>query len=309
MQKTQIIAGILGVVIAGLGAGWYFDNQDLHTQITNLQTTNNDLFEELADTKTKAASTTAAFEAKVTLLTDTLTATEDEREDLQSDLRKEKNRNDDLEDEVDDLEDEVEVLDKLANTDDELLQKYSKVSFLNEHYAPEKLKEIDDEWKYNEDREHKLHASVMPFFEDMLEDAEDDNVELWVVSAFRSFEEQQQIKGNYLVTYGTGANAFSADQGFSEHQLGTAVDFTTRGMNGGLTNAFADTEAYEWLLDNAHKYGFVLSYPPDNEFYIFEPWHWRFVGDRLAKDLKRDDAYFYDWEQREIDEYLIKIFD
>ena len=129
-----------------------------------------------------------------------------------------------------------------------------------------------------------------------------------MVSAYRSFQYQAQLKGQYLVTYGTGANTFSADQGFSEHQLGTAVDFTAPGLGGGL-DGFGETEAYEWLTENAHKYGFILSYPPNNQFYVFEPWHWRFVGEDLAKDLHDDNAYFYDWDQREIDEYLISIFD
>jgi D-alanyl-D-alanine carboxypeptidase len=202
----------------------------------------------------------------------------------------------------------VSDLDKLSKTDKELLQKYSKVYFLNEHYVPESLKEIDDEWKYGEDKEHKLHSKVMPFFEDMLEDAKDDEIELWVVSAYRSFEYQSQLKGAYTVTYGAGANAFSADQGFSEHQLGTTMDLTTKGLNGGL-DGFANTEAYKWLVENAHKYGFTLSYPEGNDYYVFEPWHWRFVGQELATYLKKNDLHFYDVAQREIDQYLLHIFD
>ena len=63
------------------------------------------------------------------------------------------------------------------------------------------------------------------------------------------------------------------------------------------------------MVRNAYKYGFTLSYPEENGYYIFEPWHWRFVGTDLADDLRRDNAHFYDWEQRKIDEYLISIFD
>lgn len=224
------------------------------------------------------------------------------------DLREEKERNDEFEDQIADLAGTVGVLDKLSKTDEELLQKYSKVYFLNEHYVPESLREIDDEWKYNEDKNLKLHSKVMPFFEDMLEAAKDDGIDLWVVSAYRSFEYQSQLKGAYTVTYGSGANTFSADQGYSEHQLGTTVDFTTNGLGGGL-NGFQNTPAYEWLQDNAHKYGFTLSYPPNNQFYVFEPWHWRFVGRDLADDLHDDNDHFYDLDQRKIDEYLISIFD
>jgi D-alanyl-D-alanine carboxypeptidase len=224
-------------------------------------------------------------------------------------LRDEQNRNEEFANQIERITETIEILDKLANTDAELLKKYSKIFFLNEHYTPPRLREIDDKWKYSEDRSHQLHSQVMPFFERMMEAAKDDGIDLWVVSAFRSFDTQAQLKAEYTVRYGTGANAFSADQGYSEHQLGTAVDFTTAGMNGGLSASFENTEAYQWLTDNAHKYGFTLSYPRGNAYYIFEPWHWRFVGRALARDLKRDNAHFYDWEQRRIDEYLVKIFD
>jgi D-alanyl-D-alanine carboxypeptidase len=110
------------------------------------------------------------------------------------------------------------------------------------------------------------------------------------------------------MTYGTGANKFSADQGYSEHQLGTAVDFTTEELGADFSD-FEDTDAYQWLLANAHRYGFILSYPKGNKYYIFEPWHWRFVGIRLAEELHATGKYFYDMDQRFIDNYLISIFD
>ena len=307
--KDNVLAIALFLVIIALGVGWYLNATELKENIAQMSNTNGELFAELEATKDTLASTTMALSTQIAELSEDLEESEDEREDLKDNLRDEKDRNDNFENQIDDLTDTLEVLDKLSKTDEELLQKYSKVSFLNEHYIPENLKEIEDEWKYSESRSHQLHGKVIPFFNDMLEDAKDDGVELWVTSAYRSFETQAQLKGQYLVTYGSGANAFSADQGFSEHQLGTAVDFTTRGLNGQLVEAFANTEAYEWLQDNAHKHGFVLSYPPNNAFYVFEPWHWRFVGEDLARNLKKDDAFFYDWDQREIDTYLISIFD
>jgi LAS superfamily LD-carboxypeptidase LdcB len=100
----------------------------------------------------------------------------------------------------------------------------------------------------------------------------------------------------------------SADQGYSEHQLGTALDFTTRALGAGFTS-FAKTEAYSWLQANAYKYGFVISYPEDNTYYQFEPWHWRFVGVSLATMLHEEGQNFYDVLQSKIDAYLIKIFD
>jgi D-alanyl-D-alanine carboxypeptidase len=110
------------------------------------------------------------------------------------------------------------------------------------------------------------------------------------------------------VVYGSGANAFSADQGYSEHQLGTAADVTTNTLAGGL-DGFDATPAYKWLTANAYKYGFILSYPQGNGYYEYEPWHWRFVGKKLARYLHTTNERFYDLDQRTIDSYLINIFD
>ena len=113
------------------------------------------------------------------------------------------------------------------------------------------------------------------------------------------------------MTYGTGANAFSADQGYSEHQLGTAVDLTTQKDGNRFSDAsggFDSTDGYTWMTQNAYKYGFVLSYPKGNSYYIYEPWHWRFVGVALATRLHNEGKNFYDLDQREIDGYLGLMF-
>jgi len=215
----------------------------------------------------------------------------------------------DLEDELDKVSDTVDDLEKLASIDPELLQKYSKVFFLNEHYTPSRLREIPEKWVYHENQIQQIHSDVWPFLEDLLKDAEDDDIELFIKSAYRSFDEQSNIKSAHTVVYGEGtANTFSADQGYSEHQLGTTIDFVTTGLNGQV-DGFGNTDSYQWLLRNAHKYGFVLSYPENNNYYIFEPWHWRFVGEDLADDLYDDEEHFYDLDQRDIDKYRIKLFD
>jgi len=72
---------------------------------------------------------------------------------------------------------------------------------------------------------------------------------------------------------------------------------------------FEQTNAYQWLLENAYKYGFILSYPENNSFYQYEPWHFRFVGKSLARYLHEEKQNFYDVSQAKIDAYLINIFD
>jgi D-alanyl-D-alanine carboxypeptidase len=231
-----------------------------------------------------------------------------ERNDLIAKLEQEEAKNDAFERQIKKISGTVGRLDKLSKTDEELLQKYSKVYFLNENYIPSKLKVIDSDYLAPGRKEQYFHTDALPFLDDLLAAAKRDDIELTVVSAYRSFETQADLKGAYLQSYGSGANTFSADQGYSEHQLGTTLDFSTPDLGGSL-GGFGDTKAYAWLKENAHKYGFTLSYPEGNAYYVYEPWHWRFVGEDLASDLKRDEAHFYDWDQRKIDEYLIKIFD
>lgn len=203
----------------------------------------------------------------------------------------------------------VNTLEKLSKTDPELLQKYSKVFFLNEHYAPERLSAIDAAYLYSDRAPITINALVWPRLKELLDAAKKDNMALYIKSGYRSFKEQSAIKSEYTVVYGAGtANQFSADQGYSEHQLGTTVDFITIGLGGEL-RGFDETKPYPWLLNNAHKYGFTLSYPKNNAYYVFEPWHWRYVGVALATYLHRENKYFYDLDQREIDTYLVNIFD
>ena len=201
----------------------------------------------------------------------------------------------------------VTTLDKLTKLDPELLIKYSKVYFLNENYIPAKLIRIPKERVYN-GKEEYMEGTVVRFLEDLLKEAQAAGNELSVISAFRSFETQKDLKNKYVVTYGAGANTFSAEQGYSEHQLGTTVDFTTPEL-GANFSTFDRTSGFAWLENNAHRFGFTLSYPKGNNYYIYEPWHWRFIGVELATKLHAGRAHFYDMGQREINEYLVKIFD
>ncbi len=247
-------------------------------------------------------------EATITELSERLSMTAEELEDVERDLRREEDKNEDFEDQIKAISGTVGILDKLSKTDEELLQKYSRTYFLNENFVPMKLSKIETKYILPGRQEQYFHGDAVDFLSDMLDDAAKDGLDLKVLSAYRSFDEQQTLKGQYTQVYGSGANAFSADQGYSEHQLGTTVDISDP-VTGGAYTSFALTEEYRWLLENAHKYGFIISYPEDNTFFVFEPWHWRFVGIDLATDLRRENADFYTWDQRKIDEYLVKIFD
>jgi LAS superfamily LD-carboxypeptidase LdcB len=294
------LAGLSGVLLSLLGGlGYYSYTQ--HERVLMLLEERNFFLLEVASSTDKRVLEAESASSTIAALTL-------ERDDLMSKLSQEEAKNDAFERQINKISGTVGRLDKLSKTDEELLQKYSKVYFLNENYIPSKLKTIDSDYLAPGRKEQYFHGDALPYLEDMLADAKKDGVNLTVVSAYRSFETQADLKGAYLQSYGSGANTFSADQGYSEHQLGTTLDFSTPDLGGSL-GGFGDTKAYAWLKDNAHKYGFTLSYPEGNAYYVYEPWHWRFVGEDLASDLKRDDANFYDWDQRKIDEYLIKIFD
>lgn len=230
---------------------------------------------------------------------DTLTENLSEQERNNLSLEREKRHN----------ERQIEELTKLTTIDPELLKKYSKVYFLSDNYAPASLTDIAPEYLSNPASKKQILTDVYPYLTDMLEDAKRDEVEILISSAYRSFTEQKNLKSSYVVQYGsTTANRFSAEQGYSEHQLGTTLDFSTKSLGGALPG-FENTTAYKWLTENAYKHGFILSYPKNNAYYKYEPWHWRFVGEELARDLHDDGKYFYEWDQREIDEYLVEIFD
>lgn len=207
------------------------------------------------------------------------------------------------------LQSKVTQLDKLTKSDPQLLKKYSKVYFLNENYAPASTEKIPNDYILNTAVEYRIHTNVLPFLTRMIDDSRKEGIEPLIVSAYRSFNTQEALKAKNKLTYGAAtANKFVADQGYSEHQLGTTVDFATRKMPN-LYASFDTTTEFAWLQKNAHRYGFILSYPKANTYYAYEPWHWRFVGVELATLLHQDSLYFYNLDQKFIDNHLIKMFD
>lgn len=229
-------------------------------------------------------------------------------DDLSKNLETEQQKNTMFESQIRDISSTVGVLQKLSQTDKELLSKYSKVYFLNENYIPSRLTSINVQYLLDKASTKQIHAGVDPFLSSMMDDAARAGIDLKIISAYRSFEDQMLVKTGYKMTYGSGANQFSADQGYSEHQLGTTLDFSTSKLKT-LSTQFDKTDAYTWLSGNAYKFGFILSYPKGNSYYQYEPWHWRFIGIQLATRLHDENKYFYDLTQREINNYLANIFD
>lgn len=110
----------------------------------------------------------------------------------------------------------------------------------------------------------------------MVDAADADGVILLIVSGFRSIDYQarlirKKIDAGQVVSDILRVNAAP---GYSEHHTGRAVDIATPGSRP-LTEEFENSDAFRWLVANAARYGFSMSYPRDNHFgFVYEPWHW-----------------------------------
>lgn len=125
-------------------------------------------------------------------------------------------------------------------------------------------------------REHLLIPEAVHAWQAMKAAAAAQQVDIHIVSAYRSIRRQIEIIERKLSAGQTHEQilAVSAPPGCSEHHSGRAVDIGTAG-SAPLETEFESTPAFRWLSDNAQAYGFRLSYPPDNRWgYSYEPWHW-----------------------------------
>lgn len=119
-------------------------------------------------------------------------------------------------------------------------------------------------------------------YQDMVNDAKKQNINLVLYSAYRTYEKQQSLWSDVP----TFDNMYLAVPGYSEHHTGLALDIST--LEDGLTKN--KSKAYNYLKDNAHKFGFILRYPENKESitgYNYEPWHFRYVGP-IADEMFRE---------------------
>ena len=300
-EYRAITIGLGVIIIAIIASGVYGYNrlESLSSRIDGLSTSVESLANSLAST---TSTLQIAINQTHSSLADALSAQQQNVGNIQQQLGGFQNQ-------VGSLSGTLNNLQKLAQTDPELLKKYSKVFFLNENYMPANLSEIPKAYQYSDSKQLLFLTQALPHLLAMVDAASSTGVKLYVESAYRSYFEQKALKGDYTMAYGAGtANSFSADQGYSEHQLGTTVDMISTGQ-GGILDGFDNTKAYTWMLQNAYRYGFELSYPKNNGYYVYEPWHWRFVGVKLATELHDEGKNFYDLDQRTIDTYLVNIFD
>lgn len=162
-----------------------------------------------------------------------------------------------------------------------LVNKNHKIPY---NYSPELIELSNGE---------KVDARIYSDLQKMFDDARAAGLQLFVRDGYRTGDEQKAIMNDKIAAYETEgyskkeakalAKTYVAEPGTSEHELGLSVD-----INSESSGASQDA-VYEWLDENAYKYGFIKRYPADKTDITGidnEPWHYRYVGYEAAKEMK-----------------------
>ena len=124
---------------------------------------------------------------------------------------------------------------------------------------------------------------------------------LIINSAYRSYSDQEEIIDVYRKSYGQAyVDKYLAKAGFSEHQTGLAFDIGSRD-----SRVFIQSKEYNWMQENAYKYGFIYRYDKRYENitgFRSEAWHYRYVGKKIAK-------YVYEHNNMSLEEYFVLFLD
>ena len=153
--------------------------------------------------------------------------------------------------------------------------------------------------------EHYMRQEAAEALGQMVEAMVAEDLQPTILSAYRDFNLQAASYAKWQREQPERADVISARPGSSEHQLGTTVDFGSPelvrlvGPNFQFHQQFANTSEGEWLADNAHHYGFTLSYPEASfsiTGYEYEPWHFRYIGIENATSLYEADTLLLAWQ-------------
>lgn len=169
---------------------------------------------------------------------------------------------------------------KLIDNPYDYLVLVNKNNKLDSLFIPNDLEDINLKFA-NKDK--KLRGDARIAFEKLSNDAYKKGLKIIVVSAFRAYSYQKNLYNKYVIENGLEyADRCSARAGHSEHQTGLAIDIM--GSNNDY-NIFDKSKEFNWMTNNAHKYGFILRYPANKEHitgFKYEPWHYRYVGVEIA---------------------------
>lgn len=187
---------------------------------------------------------------------------------------------------------DINISDEEAYKIDVLVNKYHKLSST---FEPNDLEEINKDYSMGKQR---LRKEAKEKFEEMCLDALKENIKIYAGSTYRSFSYQEGLYNRYVKQDGFDkAETYSARAGYSEHQLGLAVDIA----NGKWNFLSEDDIEYSYLIDNSYKYGFILRYPRGKEYvtgYMFEDWHFRYLGVDLATKVHNSNLTYDEYVAR-----------
>lgn len=180
---------------------------------------------------------------------------------------------------------------KVVTNPDDVLVVSNKERNLPENYKPKDLVIPNVPFPFEENVEKKyMRKEAAEALEKLFADAKKENLQLYAMSGFRSYERQRDVFAANVKKLGEeNARRVSASPGQSEHQTGLAMDVTCPEIDFQLTVEFEQTREGKWVLENAHKYGFIIRYPKGKEAitgYDYEPWHLRYVGKEHAAYMK-----------------------
>ena len=171
----------------------------------------------------------------------------------------------------------------------------NKYNYISSSFIPNDLVLVDSYAKPN----MYLNRECKDAFIKLAHDAEILGYNIQAISTYRTIEYQENLYNNYVKKDGVAnADTYSARPGFSEHHTGLAIDVDNKLLS--YTN-FEKTKEFNWMLENAYKYGFILRYPKDSTItgYIYEPWHYRYVGLEVASYIHEHqitfEEYYYEF--------------
>nr|WP_249317062.1 M15 family metallopeptidase [Bacillus sp. FJAT-50079] len=182
---------------------------------------------------------------------------------------------------------EVNGITEIKNPDN-VMALVNKIFALPETYEPEDLVRPNVEFSFGDQDIEKsyLRKDAAEALENMFEAAESEGIYLFAVSGYRSYERQKAVFDAEIARVGEEqALQAVAYPGKSEHQTGLAMDISSQSAQFLLSEQFGETAEGQWLKENAHRYGFILRYPQEKEDiteYQYEPWHFRYVGEKVA---------------------------
>ena len=170
----------------------------------------------------------------------------------------------------------------------------NKFYALSVDYTPENLVSIPLDYSYGTEGENQLIEYAYDKFLDLWQAAHDEGFYLMVTSSYRDYASQKEIYDYRKATQGERkADETAARPGHSEHQTGLVVDMTS--TTEPSATDFSESEAYKWLKEHAHEFGFIERYPEGKTYltgYSPESWHWRYVGIEAATVMHEENITY-----------------